>query len=154
MSDSACVVSRTRRAMLIAGILIASCCAFCTQANAQGHGGMHHGGGGGGGVDRELIQLTQVLSLTSDQQAQIRPLLVAQRQKIEALRRSAGGSDPAAQPIRDQIEAIRKDTDASISALLNDDQKAKFAAWQQQRRERRGQGEEGPLAPATTPPNA
>ncbi|MFY9852366.1 MAG: hypothetical protein WAK26_00640 [Terracidiphilus sp.] len=150
MIESASPFSRSRHAMLIAGVFIASCFAFCMQANAQGRGMRH----GGGGVDRELIELTEVLSLTNDQQAQIRPLLFEQRRKIEAVRRSAAGSDPAAQPMHEQIEAIRKDTDANISALLNDDQKAKFASWQQQRRERRGQGEQGPSAPDSTPPNA
>ncbi|MGD0737924.1 MAG: hypothetical protein ABR976_22555 [Terracidiphilus sp.] len=151
MNQFAYAVSRAWRAMLIAGILIATCSALCAHANAQGRGGMRHGGGG---VDRELIELTQVLSLTPDQQAQIRPLLFAQRQKIEAVRSSAAGSDPVAQPVHDQIVAIRKDTDASILALLNDDQKAKFAAWQQQRRERRRQGEEPQATPNPTPPNA
>lgn len=151
MTEFAYVLSRTRRAVLIAGVLIISCFVLCTQANAQGRGGMRHGGGG---VDRELFQLTQVLSLTADQQAQIRPLLFEQRRKIEAVRRSAAGSDSAAQPIRGQIETIRKDTEANLSALLNDDQKVKFAAWLEQRRERRGPDDQAPAAPATTPPNA
>jgi Spy/CpxP family protein refolding chaperone len=151
MIEFVSVVSRMRRALLIASILSACCCALGTQANAQGRGGMHHGGGG---VDRELNQLTQVLSLTSDQQTQVKPLLIAQREKMEPLRSPAAGRDPAAQPIHEQIEAIRKDTDAKIAALLNDDQKAKFAAWQQQRRERRGQGGDGSAVPNTTSPGA
>jgi Spy/CpxP family protein refolding chaperone len=148
MIEFVSVVSRTRRTLLMASILIASCFVLCTQANAQGRG---HGFGG---VDRELNQLTQVLSLTSDQQAQVKPLLVAQREKVEALRSSSAGSEPAVQPARDEIEAIHKDTDAKIAALLNDDQKTKFAAWQQQRRERRGHGGDGSAAPVTTPPGA
>jgi hypothetical protein len=53
------------------------------------------------------------------------------------------------------MEAIRNDTDSKITALLNDDQKPKFAAWQQQRKEamehRHGPG--GDSAPAPQPQN-
>ena len=35
-----------------------------------------------------------------------------------------------------QMEAIRNETDSKINALLNDDQKAKFAALQAERRQR------------------
>jgi Spy/CpxP family protein refolding chaperone len=47
------------------------------------------------------------------------------------------------------MEAIRNDTDTKISALLNDDQKAKFAAWQAQRKARmeRREGTGGPPPP-------
>jgi Spy/CpxP family protein refolding chaperone len=131
------------RALLMAGILFAGCCALSVPANAQGRGGM---GQRGGGIERQLSELTQVLGLSGDQQAQVKGLLEARRAKMEALR--AGG----AQPSREQMEAIHRDTDANIAALLTDDQKVKFAAWQQQRMEqRRGQG--GGAPPAAQPPN-
>ena len=52
---------------------------------------------------------------------------------------------------REQLEAVRNDTDTKITALLNDDQKTKFAAWQQERK-RRMERRQGPDAPA--PPGA
>jgi len=101
----------------------------------------------GGGIERELSELTQVLALTGDQQAQVKALLIERREKMEALR--SGGS----QPNREQMEAIRQDANGKIRALLNDDQKAKFAAWQQQRMERR-RGQGGGEAPAMQPPGS
>jgi hypothetical protein len=71
---------------------------------------------------------------------------------MEELRKS--GSDASGQgeqPSREQMEAVRNDTDNKITALLNDDQKTKFAAWQQQRKERM-ERRQAPNAPA--PPGA
>jgi hypothetical protein len=53
------------------------------------------------------------------------------------------------------MEAIRTDTDNKISALLSDDQKTKFAAYQQERKDRmaRGQGQGSEQAPAAQQPN-
>jgi len=129
------------RALLMAGILVAGCCAFNVPANAQAQGGM---GQRGGNVEQQLSELTQALTLTVDQQAQVKALLEARRAKMEALR--AGGE----QPSREQMMAARQETNDKIRALLNDDQKIKFAAWEQQRMQRRGQG--GGAPPAAQPP--
>jgi Spy/CpxP family protein refolding chaperone len=142
-----CGVLPTRRKLLVAGLLIASCWALGTQAGAQ-TGGHRGGAHGGNGVEREMRELTQALTLTDAQQQQVKPLLVSQRQQMQALRRESAVSDAtseAPRPGREQMEAIRKDTDARISALLDEGQKAKFAAWQQQRKERMEQrrGQEG-----------
>jgi Spy/CpxP family protein refolding chaperone len=131
------------RVLLMAGILIAGGCALTAPANAQGRGGM---GQRGGGIERQLSELTQVLSLTVDQQAQVKSLLIERREKMEALRSSG------TQPTMEQMLAVRQDTNGKIRALLNDDQKVKFAAWQQQRMEQRRSGGTGE-APAAQPPN-
>jgi protein CpxP len=138
------------RTLLMAAILAVSCAALCAQSGeVRRHGGNQ---------ERELQQLTQMLSLSGDQQTQVKSLLAERREKMEALRSGAAGSDAstqAAQPGRPQMEAIRRDTNAKIAALLNDDQKTKFAAWQEQRRQemeqRRGGG--GETAPASQPPS-
>jgi periplasmic protein CpxP/Spy len=143
-----------RRTLVLAGVLLVSCCALWAQNDSPPASQMQRRGGG---PERELQQLTQVLSLTGDQQMQVKTLLAAQREKMEALRRPASGGDASSQaappPSREQMEAIRQDTDTKITALLNDDQKPRFAAWQQQRKEamehRRGPG--GDSAPQ--PPN-
>ena len=68
---------------------------------------------------------------------------------LEALRSSG------AQPTREQMEGVRKDTNAKITLLLNDDQKTKFTAWQQERRQHRRGGEGGGEAtPPPPPPSA
>jgi Spy/CpxP family protein refolding chaperone len=139
------------RGLLMAAILIASCGALWAQNDAPAPGTMHQRGGN---PERELQQLTQVLSLAPDQQEQVKSLLAERRQKMEALRNSNSGSDatsPGTPPRRQQMEAIRNDTDTRIAALLNDDQKTKFAAWQQQRKarmeQRQGRGGDNPPAP-------
>jgi protein CpxP len=136
--------SATRRPLLMAGILFAGSCALWAQTDAPGGqaapppGEMRHGGPN---AERELAQLTQTLSLTPDQQTRVKAALKERRDKMEALR--SGGTPPT----REQMENIRKDTDAKISAFLTDDQKAKFTAWQQQRMEHRRGGGNGPPPP-------
>jgi Spy/CpxP family protein refolding chaperone len=142
-----------RRTLLLATILAAGSCGLWAQAGPPGgpppDGQMRRGPN----TERELGQLTQALSLTPDQQTQVKGLLEQRRGKMDELR---GSGTP---PTREQMEGIRKDTDAKISALLNDDQKAKFAEWQKQRMERRrgpgGPGGDGPPPPPQPqPPNA
>lgn len=141
-----------KHTLLLAGVLAVAGCALWAQNDAPPAGQMRQRGFN---PDREVEQLTRVLSLTADQQAQVRSLLVDQRQKMEALRKSSSSDDASSQaalPSREQVEAIRNDTNTKITALLNDDQKTKFAVWQQERRERmqqrRGQGGENPPPPA------
>jgi protein CpxP len=132
-----------RRALLLAGILAASCGALYVRADGQAPGGMRQHGGG---IERQMSELTQVLALTPDQQALIRNLLVLRQQKMAALRESG------TQPTFDQILAMRKESNEKIKAVLTEDQRAKFAAWQQQRMgQRPGPGGEGAPAPAPTP---
>jgi len=98
-----------RRGLLMAAILIVSCGALWAQNDAQSPGPMR---GRGGNPERELQQLTQVLSLTPDQQTQVKSLLAERRQKMEALRNSNSDASSQATPSRrEQMESIRNDTD-------------------------------------------
>jgi protein CpxP len=138
-----------KRTLLLAGVLAVSSCALLAQNDAPPAGQMR---GRSGNPERELQQLTHVLSLTPDQQTQVKALLAERRQKMEELRKASAGTDTSAQaatPIRDQMMAIRSATDTKITALLNDDQKSKFAAWQQEReaRMKQRQGGEAPPPP-------
>ena len=140
------------RTLLLAGVLAVSSCALWAQNDAPPAGQMR---GRGGNPERELQQLTQRLSLTPDQQTQVKGLLAERRQKMEELRKSSSGTDASAQgapPNRDQVMAIRSATDTKINSLLNDDQKTKFAAWQQERKARMQQRQGGGEAPP--PPGA
>lgn len=126
------------RALFVAGVLTAVSTAFWAQANppAPPPDGMHQHGPS---VERQLGHLTEILSLTPAQQAQVKDLLTAQREQMEALHKSAPGTDATAEPSRpdhQQMEAIHNATDTKIAALLNEDQKTKFAAWQQERKQR------------------
>ena len=137
--------SFTRRA-LMAAVLLAGSCAVWAQADQPPGPPDGQMRGRGPNAERELGRLTQTLSLTPDQQTQVKALLQERRGKMEALR---SGENP---PSREQMQAIRKDTDAKISELLNDDQKTKFAAWQQRMQGRGPGGGPGGEQPPPPPP--
>jgi protein CpxP len=166
-----------RRGLMLAGLLALgafalSPCALMAQNDGPPPGGPGGGPGGGRGgrgmnPERQVEMLTHRLNLTADQQTQVMAVLTEQRQKMEALRSGppAAGApaagDEATQggpPHRQQMEAIRAETDTKITALLNDDQKTKYAAMQQERKERMehrgGPGGDGPPPPPPTPPGA
>lgn len=122
---------------------------------------MQQGPQQGPGVDRQLKHLTKLLTLTEDQQAQVKVILTDQHQQIKALfdqtrsaensgNADAGGppSPEAMQAQRSQIRLIRDAANAKISALLTDAQKAKFTAWQDQQKKREAQqGDDMPPPP-------
>jgi protein CpxP len=97
-------------------------------------------GPGGRGMrmdpNRQLERLTRELNLTSDQQTQIKPLLVERQQKMQALFQN---QSLAPEDRRTQMHTIAEGTNNSIKALLTDDQKQKFDAMQQRMR-RNGPG--------------
>jgi periplasmic protein CpxP/Spy len=144
-----------RRALALLGIFVASCCAVSAQTAEQPQGPPPGAHWRGPGVERELDHLSRILVLTPEQQTQVKALLVAQRQQIEALHTAtqANAADSTSETSnREKMQAIHQATDEKISALLNDEQKTKFAAWQQQRQQmmqRRGGGEGSAPAPET-----
>lgn len=92
--------------------------------------------------DAQLRHMTKQLDLSSDQQSQIRPILVDRQQKMQALFQDQSVSR---QDRHSKMEAIRQDTTSRIEAVLNDQQKQKFEAMQQRMQNRRHDGgpEEG-----------
>ena len=84
--------------------------------------------------NRQLERLTQELSLTSDQQEKIKPLLLDRQQKMQALMQNQSLSQ---EDRRAQMRTIMEGSNNSIKANLSDDQKQKFDAMQQQRMRRR-----------------
>jgi protein CpxP len=100
--------------------------------------------------DRQLARLTEALSLTTDQQAQIKPLLVDRQQKIQALMQDQSVSQ---EDRRAKARTISEGTNVSIKALLTEDQKQKFAAMQERMRNN-GPGGGGPGGPPPPAPQA
>jgi Spy/CpxP family protein refolding chaperone len=153
-----------RRGLWLAGVLALGtftlgACALMAQNDGPPPGGRGGGPGGRGfNPDRQVEMLTHRLNLTADQQTQVKAVLTEQRQKMEALRNAApaasADSSQAAPNRRQQMETIRTDSDAKITALLNDDQKTKYAAMVQERKERTEQrgGGDGPPPPPPPPP--
>jgi Spy/CpxP family protein refolding chaperone len=107
-----------------------------TPAPNQGEQGR---GPGRMNPDRQLEHLTQTLNLTTDQQAQIKPLLVDRQQKTQALFQNQSISE---QDRHTQMRTIMEGTNNSIKALLNDEQKQKFDAMHEHMH--RGGGPDAP----------
>jgi protein CpxP len=126
--------------LLAAGLTLSSAAAFAQQdnaapgaqtqppANGQGQWGHKHMD-----PDQQVAHMAKRYSLTSDQQAQIKPILANRQQQMQALRQDTTLSreDKIA-----KIKSIRDDSSNKIQAVLNDTQKQKFAADQQRRQER------------------
>jgi periplasmic protein CpxP/Spy len=75
--------------------------------------------------DAQLAHMTKALNLSSDQQGQIKPLLVDRQQKMQALFQDQSLSR---EDRHSKMMAIQQDTHAKIEAVLNDQQKQKFDA--------------------------
>lgn len=82
--------------------------------------------------DQQLQTMTKRLNLSGDQATQIRPLLVDRMAQVKALQ-----ADSSLAP-RDRfakMRSISQETNSKISAILTDDQRAKFEAMEQHRRD-------------------
>ena len=137
-----------RRFVPVLGLSIACCCV--TWAQPDGPGGPPPDGGPppgemqqqsrGPNVDRQLKRLIVLLTLTADQQTQVKAILTDQRQQMLALFKQASGGGATAEdqpPTREAMEAmhaqmktIHAAAQAKIAAVLTADQKTIFAAWQ------------------------
>lgn len=126
----------TLLAFTLSGILASGVCAY---AQDQGNPSPAQGQWGHGphrmDPDRQLQHLTHELNLSSDQQTQIKPLLVDQQQKMQTLFQDQSLAQEERQA---KAKSITEDTHNKIEALLNEEQKQKFEAMQQ--RMRRGPG--------------
>jgi periplasmic protein CpxP/Spy len=103
-------------------------------APAQEQG--QYGRGGHMDPNRQLEHMTKELGLSADQQAQIKPVLMDRDQKMQALFQNQSLSR---EDRRAQMMAIRQDSTTKINAVLNDQQKQKFAAMQEHMGRRGGQ---------------
>lgn len=121
-------------------------------SSQQQQGQWGHGHGRHMDPDRQLEHLTKKLSLSSDQQTQIKPLLVDRQQKMQALWQDQSMSK---QDRRSKAMAIQQDTKTKLEAALNDQQKQQFeqlqAQMQAHRRHRMGGDNQAPSSSAPQP---
>jgi Spy/CpxP family protein refolding chaperone len=97
-------------------------------------GGMGPGGSRGGpSPDQQLKRMTKEFGLTADQQSKVKPILVDQLKKMDAVRDDTTVTRAV---MRDKMMKIRQDSNGQIRALLNDKQKDKWDKVQQEREER------------------
>ncbi len=97
--------------------------------------------------DKQLEHMTKELGLSADQQSQIKPVLLERQQKMQAIFQDQSLSR---EDRRAKMQAIRTDSQGKIEAVLNDQQKQKFEAMQQQMGPRGGQN--GPPPPPQAAP--
>ena len=81
--------------------------------------------------------LKQNLSLSDDQTSQVKTIFEDSRTKMEALRSNSSLSQDDR---RSQMMSLRKAENDKIDAILTPDQKTKYAAYQQQMRDRMRNG--------------
>lgn len=163
-----------RRVLLMACVMAASCCVLQAQPDGEGvsppdgppPSEMQQPQSHGPSVERELKQLTQLLTLTTAQQTQVKAILTDQHQQIEALfsqSKPAEKTDKtstdtttsdnqrpdweAMQKLRTAAKAIREEANGKIAESLTDDQKAKFAAWEKKRQKASARQESDDMPP-------
>jgi hypothetical protein len=90
--------------------------------------------------DRMAKHLTKELGLSSDQEAQIKPVLEDRVQKMQALRADTSLSQ---QDRHTKARAIMQESNKKIEAVLNDTQKQQFEQMRQERRAHRKSQPEG-----------
>jgi Spy/CpxP family protein refolding chaperone len=121
---------RTIGTFALSGLLalgVASTAVFAQETAAQPQAQQGPGGRGGHRMDpdAQLQHMTKELDLTPDQQAQIKPLLVARSQQAQQLMQDQS----LAQADRHtRMKAIQDETKGKILSVLNDTQKQKFEA--------------------------
>jgi periplasmic protein CpxP/Spy len=83
--------------------------------------------------DEQVARMTKRYNLSADQQAQIKPIVADQQQKMMALHQDSSLSrdDKMA-----KMKSIHEDSNTKIQAILNDTQKQQFAQDQQRMQER------------------
>jgi Spy/CpxP family protein refolding chaperone len=137
--------------LLATGLTLCSAAAFAQQDNAPAPDASAPQPGGGHGQwgrhqqtpDEQVARMTKRYNLSSDQQAQIKPILADRQQQMQALHQD---STLSREDRMAKMQSIREDSSAKISALLNDSQKQKFAQDQQRRQQQmqeRGGGSAG-----------
>jgi protein CpxP len=127
--------------ILATGLTLGSAAAFAQQDSPAPDASAQQGGHRQPPTpDEQVARMTKHYNLTADQQAQIKPIIADQQQKMMALRQDSSLSrdDKMA-----KMKGIHEDSNTKIQAILNDTQKQQFAQDQQrmhERMEQRGGG--------------
>ncbi len=112
----------------------------------QGTGtGMHHGHGPMS-PERELEHMTKALDLTSDQQAQIKPILQDRHDQMMQLHQDQSMSQSDRMT---KMQALDQSSNSKVEAVLNDQQKTKYEQMIQRREQHMhgGNGQGGDAQP-------
>ena len=92
--------------------------------------------GGGRGMmmkpEERVKQLDEKLKLSDDQKTKLTSVFTEQAESMKKMREEMQGGDRDA--MREKIQKFRADGDAKVSAVLNDEQKKTYEAWQKEQR--------------------
>ena len=122
--------------ILATGLTLGSAAAFAQQDSPAPPDAAQQGGYGHRQPptpDEQVARMTKRYNLSADQQAQIKPIIADQQQKMMALR---GDSSLSRDDKMAKMKSIHEDSNTKIQAVLNDTQKAQFAQDQQKMQER------------------
>jgi Spy/CpxP family protein refolding chaperone len=103
-------------------------------------GGDGQQGGRGMNVDKQLASMAKRYNLSDDQKTKIRPVLADTQQKMDAIFHD---SSLAPEDRFSKVKQIHDDESAKISALLTDDQRAKYQQDQKRRQRQSEDGQDG-----------
>ncbi len=108
-----------------------------SSQQAGQEGGFHHGPPS---PEQELAHMTKALSLTGDQQTQLKPILENRHDQLQQLRQDS--STPRSDKYA-KMKALDEESNSKVEAVLNPEQKTKYenmmAKRHQQREEAHGQ---------------
>ena len=80
-----------------------------------------------------IKNLNKEVTLTADQSTKIQAIQLENTKKVDEIR--AKGMDGDKKAMRQEVKAANETTDSQIKALLTDEQKTKFDAWQERKKE-------------------
>jgi len=133
--------------ILATGLALGSAAAFAQQDSPAPPDAAQQGGHRQPPTpDEQVARMTKRYNLSADQQAQIKPIVADQQQKMMALR---GDSSMSRDDKMAKMKSIHEDSNTKIQSILNDTQKQQFAQDQQrmeQRMMQRGGGAGAPPA--------
>jgi ERCC4-type nuclease len=95
-------------------------------------------------VDRQIEAMKESLSLNSEQEAKVRPILEESTKKNIALREKFGPPEEGQRPSREMMEEMRKireETREKLGEVLTADQMKKYAEMAQGRQGAGGRGQ-------------
>lgn len=127
-----------RRLLSIPTVLVLLLCAASTAQGQQRTAAARDAA-----LDAAMAEMSQRLDLTESQAEEIRRILVSQNEKSRALleeARASGRGRAAMGAMREEMRAIRAESDEQIVAILTEDQAAEFLGMREERAERRPRG--------------
>lgn len=96
------------------------------QGGGQGRGGMMMK------PEERVKQLDEKLKLSDDQKTKLTTVFTEQAEAMKKMREEMQGADRDA--MREKMQKFRADNDTKVSAVLTDDQKKTYEAWQKEQR--------------------